>query len=323
MPRSKRRKTTRESRYMVFHSRRLRGTESPSESTSSTEDLSQPAPPSFSFIEPIVHSESRTDIAVSSDEDDFEELNASAATAVEDLPSIPLFSTPTSYTAPIGVEDFCCLLLAYQRLNGVKDTAMDGVCKLFKGLLPPSNLCPASFKVFNRIITNVIESDTKYDFFKIISSQLKLCGDCFQPFKAACDGQCKGDGRHTKPVKMIVCSIENQLKLIVATYGSKVLENLRRSEPVATSGEVLTDLLTGKLYQQRYPNPKDSQLHLHLVFNADGATFSKAPTSSFWPVLGILSELPKKIREKFQNSILLGLWQGQSKPTWDIFLKVS
>lgn len=138
------------------------------------------------------------------------------------------------------------LLICYQRSNGVTDSAMDGVSKIFKQLLPPSNLCPPSFKVVKRIVENKIDSN-----FKLAVIHKKMCGDCFGTFDGLCINECKDDGRYSKPAEYFVFNIAKQLGVIVSKYGSKILRNLAVAN--SESSCLLTDLLTGELYQNYYP----------------------------------------------------------------------
>lgn len=229
----------------------------------------------------------------------------------------PLYTSLTPFFSPISNDDFCCLMIAYQRCNNAPNTAMDGICQMFKKLLPSSNSCPSSFKVLQRIVTNLAGPR-----FQFVSSKSKLCGNCFNKFDKACVKQCQGTGRHSPPVGLITCSIEKQLQIILNTYGTKILAYLRDTKIVMETEGVYTDLITGELYRSLQPKFKDGELHLHLVLNSDGAMFSKAKAGGFWPLVSILAELPRKIRTKFQNSILLAFWQGESKPNWNIFFKV-
>lgn len=38
-----------------------------------------------------------------------------------------------------------------------------------------------------------------------------------------------------------------------------------------------------------------------------------------WPITAVIVELPPNIRYNYKNTVLLGLWIGNRKPTWDVF----
>lgn len=124
-----------------------------------------------------------------------------------------------------------------------------------------------------------------------------------------------------KPAYYFICSRKKQLQIILRNHGNTILTFLADASEIRSKKEFVTDLVTGQLYDSRFsPNLNGHSLALHLLINADGAKFTKSKFGGFWPIDAELVELPKKLQSKFENIILLALWQGESKPAWNVVL---
>ena len=55
--------------------------------------------------------------------------------------------------------------------------------------------------------------------------------------------------------------------------------------------------------------------------NIDGVALFKSRNFSVSPVWIENFNLPEKVRGKFENHALLGIWKGNSKPNWAFFMK--
>ena len=60
---------------------------------------------------------------------------------------------------------------------------------------------------------------------------------------------------------------------------------------------------------------------IYLNVNIDGVALFKSRNFSLWPVWVEVFNLPEKIRSKFSNHALIGIWHGKSKPNWSFLLK--
>lgn len=67
-------------------------------------------------------------------------------------------------------------------------------------------------------------------------------------------------------------------------------------------------------------NVLNNSVKLNLIINADGARLRYSRSGEAWPISALIVELPKSLRYKFENVLLLGMWIGNHKPIWDIFL---
>lgn len=215
------------------------------------------------------------------------------------------------------VKEFCCILLSLQRKHGLSDSSINDWCKLLRNILPSPNNCPTSFKALNSKINSCIHSEIG----NICSDVKKICVTCCSILKETACVKCTRIGRPQKPAYFFNCSIKEQLLLITKEYGTVILDYLKKATETRKLGDRVTDIVTGKLYSKLYPcNPKENELTLNLLLNADGARFTKSKAGSFWPVLAEVVELPRKVRSKFTNVLLLGVWQGETKPIWNKLL---
>jgi hypothetical protein len=198
---------------------------------------------------------------------------------------------------------------------------VNDLCKLFYHILPSTSSCPLSFKVAKRIINNATAKELG-DFCSIIH---KVCGFCASGLiNERCEKCQNGVGRSPKPGYYFTCSIKKQLQIIMKNYGAVIIKFLEDANKIRETPDCVTDIVTGQLYKDRcLPNPNKNELFLHLLLNADGAKFTKSKFGSFWPIDAEVVELPKKIRSKFENIVLLLLWQGEKKPPWGQVLETA
>ena len=94
-----------------------------------------------------------------------------------------------------------------------------------------------------------------------------------------------------------------QLKLIV----SRNLSYLRKSWSSSCDWSTGTTVI--------------EQNQLLLNMNIDGVALFKSRKLSVWPIWVEVFNLPPKLRSKFDNHLLLGLWKGIEKPNWETLLK--
>jgi hypothetical protein len=59
---------------------------------------------------------------------------------------------------------------------------------------------------------------------------------------------------------------------------------------------------------------------LHILVSTDGGCPYKSKNLSFWPVFGIILDLPLHKRCIHENILFLSLWKG-GKPKWNLYLK--
>lgn len=92
----------------------------------------------------------------------------------------------------------------------------------------------------------------------------------------------------------------------------------RNLETLAQSS-VISDVTTGKLYQNLIRNHGISKNDLSLTWNADGIPVFKSSQYSIWPIQCAVNELPPHLRSN--NILLTGLWFGATKPKMNTFLE--
>ena len=74
-----------------------------------------------------------------------------------------------------------------------------------------------------------------------------------------------------------------------------------------------------------HPNPNDASdtLQLHLLLSTDGGNTYRTLSSSYWPLQAVVLDLPPHLRYRYENMILLAIWSGATKPSWNEFLQSS
>lgn len=91
----------------------------------------------------------------------------------------------------------------------------------------------------------------------------------------------------------------------------------------SVKGEI-SDFNDGKFYSKLHSKPnlaiKSNRLYLHLTMNTDGAQLFNSSKTSLWPVLFVQNDLDPQIRYNSKNLILAGIYCGQTKPDFDIYL---
>lgn len=81
---------------------------------------------------------------------------------------------------------------------------------------------------------------------------------------------------------------------------------------------VISDVTTGKLYQNLIKHHGMSKNDLSLTWNGDGIPVFKSSQYSIWPIQCMINELPPHLRPS--NILLTGLWFGKIKPKMNTFL---
>lgn len=77
----------------------------------------------------------------------------------------------------------------------------------------------------------------------------------------------------------------------------------------------ITDIMDGSAYRNLQLSGSD----ITCCMNTDGVTIFNSSRFSIWPLLISINELEYKIRRKY--TLLVGLWFGESKPNFNIFLE--
>ncbi|KAK3920928.1 Replicase polyprotein 1ab [Frankliniella fusca] len=81
---------------------------------------------------------------------------------------------------------------------------------------------------------------------------------------------------------------------------------------------VLTEIYSGKCYQNFADSVDGNENNISLSFCTDGTPLFKSSNLSIWPVFLSVNELPPTLRMK--HLLLGGLWFSSSKPHMDLFL---
>jgi hypothetical protein len=78
------------------------------------------------------------------------------------------------------------------------------------------------------------------------------------------------------------------------------------------------DIVGGKVYQTLLSTNPD--FFFSVMLHSDGIPLYRSRTCSAWPILGAVVELPPFCRNRCDNILLLSVWIGKEKPSFDVIL---
>lgn len=161
------------------------------------------------------------------------------------------------------------------------------------------------FKKFFNLVggPNAIKHYFCYSCHKKLQSENEVCPSC--PRK--------------KNPYFIELSLADQLKSMYARADFYDLLQFRFTRPHRPG--IISDIYDGTLYQTHFrsgflANPNN----ISFTWYTDGIPIFKSSKISMWPVYLTINELPFKHRKKRQNTLLLGIWYGDQKPSMNTFI---
>ena len=276
--------------------------ETGSESSGSDEDFSE-----ISYNELYGSLNSRRDADLSRDLSNrsfnsnvanFDSPNCGSAVSI--IPLQPACSTPLRVEEPVALLDFEPLVGDDELLGFSSDEDFESLeVELYDG-------SDFSSKDFVRTFDEVANKHNfsglaRQDILKLFSNFLPSPNNIFAPVQKDLlpNTTTFNDGESS----FIAIQLLPQLKKIL-TNNLSLIKKSWLSEQSWSFGK--TVIQTSEIY---------------LNMNIDGVALFKSRNFSVWPVWIEFFNLPEKIRGKFENHALLGIWKGKSKPNWAFFLK--
>ncbi|CAF0987433.1 unnamed protein product [Brachionus calyciflorus] len=107
--------------------------------------------------------------------------------------------------------------------------------------------------------------------------------------------------------QFLTIDVEPQIKNILREARMTVLKNNINN---FNNENVIYRSLDGNIYKKKLENLGDDKILISLNLNTDGAPIVKSHNFSFWPICATITELKPSQRDKFENLIILGLWQS-------------
>ena len=113
--------------------------------------------------------------------------------------------------------------------------------------------------------------------------------------------------------RVVTCNGEVVLVNFYQLIKDIVVNNIRSIFQYAETKEDEKDIMKPKL------SIVDKELTIRLILNSDGAVVAKTPSTSVWPVLIAIADLPPYRRQSFENLVLGALFVGNGSPDFDAF----
>ena len=112
--------------------------------------------------------------------------------------------------------------------------------------------------------------------------------------------------------------MESQIKELLSNEKLRQCYLTNRIVPGNINTGMISDITSGKLYNELVELHNFSNNDLFLTWNTDGIHIFKSSSYSIWPIQSVVNELPPHVREK--NVLLHGLWFGNNNPAMNTFL---
>ncbi|OXA56421.1 hypothetical protein Fcan01_09176 [Folsomia candida] len=242
--------------------------------------------------------------------------NESSDTNEDDSDSSDLFSeheveVEELYTgARISRKESNLLILGYSIRHKITKTALSDLLNLINFHVPHGVTIPTSTYLFDKEVGG--------DYSRI--QKVAYCKDCKVEIKED-DSKC---GKCQVPTTFSTCltrgnffvsfDIKKSLQglLQIQAIQKSLAENLTRRQMGAVSE--IRDIIDGDMYHGL--GLKDNDISCSI--NTDGVSIFNSSKYSIWPLLISINELGYQLRRKY--TILAGLWFGDEKPNFDIFL---
>lgn len=192
------------------------------------------------------------------------------------------------------------------------------------------------FKLINAIFDVPVVPDTKYLLKLLFNPNYEAtfhftCHDCGAyvcQFNPAADkprivtcGECEAlvdtsalNGTNTFAIWDISEDVRKLLEANSEYYNDVVSNRIPEDETISD----IYDGIRYRRFVQSLPE-RDRKNYVTSMLNSDGSPVFENSMFSIWPVQDMLNELPMEIRLK--NTIVHGLWFGNSKPNMQVFLK--
>ena len=118
-------------------------------------------------------------------------------------------------------------------------------------------------------------------------------------------------------VEIVSFNLIEQLRLLVNHNLNLLREYQQQARNRTTSDE--NDIVRADVYQSLLK--AHAQFFVSVMIHADGIPLYKSKNCSAWPILGAVLELPPLARARSDNVLLLAIWIGKKKPSFEKILE--
>lgn len=168
-----------------------------------------------------------------------------------------------------------------------------------------------------------------WKYFRHLKSPVifhKYCSFCFSPIEtesARCN-ICHKDAGAKNTSFFIECPLVSQVVTLFKRDGiySDLQHRFQRMKHKSVNIE---DIYDGELYRKHMGEKGflRNKNNFSLMWYTDGVPLFKSSKYSLWPLYFVINELPFTKRMRKENMLFGGIWYGESKPLFHVFLKPS
>ncbi|KAG0445238.1 hypothetical protein HPB47_017983 [Ixodes persulcatus] len=210
------------------------------------------------------------------------------------------------------------MIMAFVASEALSWQGLDNLLLMVNAFFAPEqSVLPQSKYLFRKLFAAEAESAAVRHFY------CRSCNDLLEV--SAEDGVCptcetssklkdaKKDGAF-----FVVLDIGKQLNHVIQNNKAALHEKLNQiaSERGATTS-VISDITQAKAYKKLQSSRTLGESDLTLTVNTDGSPVFTSSGASVWPIQFTVNELP--VPQRFQVSVLAGLWFGKGHPNMTLF----
>lgn len=224
-------------------------------------------------------------------------------------------------TCKLSLFDYVNLLVAISAIYKIPDVAMDVFCGFLAAALPEGHEAPLTFTQVIKMQRSMGPGSTASKISFICNNS--SCGRQLQKLFDYCENLgCSYHGHQQHATGFVHFSIRSQIDAIVKTHFDDICHHISSCQTSSAAEDTIGDIVTSPAYDAHGPNPQNGILRISLIISSDGVQAFKSGRSSFWPCLGVIAELPPKLRFSIENSICFGFWVGRNgkKPDFKQFI---
>ena len=199
------------------------------------------------------------------------------------------------------------LILAFVVNHKISNEALEDLLSLVSALILPSNILPKTLYKFYKYL-NMKQSDIIRCYF---------CPSCQHPIDEP-EGVISCPNSVCDKVFSSIADISYFVRLPLEKQIQDKPGFLQRikhrfTRPRQEKGTI-TDIYDGSIYKglAKTGGILSKASNISLLWNTDGVPVFKSSHFSIWPLFFVINELPYRLRMKWQNIILAGMWFGSN-----------
>jgi len=196
-------------------------------------------------------------------------------------------------------SEFLCSLYAIKIKHKLGDSVLNDILFLIKSVLPQPNKCPKSVKGFDKLIPK--KSLSCFHECCVICQEIKK-SDSIENYKLSDNFTCERCSYQTST--FVTFDVQKQLESILNV--KNIIQIKKSLISAQRNTNEIYSALDGEIYKKYVSTNNLDNLIISFNLNTDGAQIVKHRGYKMWPLLGTITELNQKTREKFDNVVIFG-----------------